>query len=112
MLSPLPRSAGDIAAPVGEYSVVRWLGSLGVLAALLTLILVVAGTLWLYRQAAGLSFAPWLFACSAAATAVGVCSAIVRQGVLETALRDARLEARVLADLLDGLQWRSDATHS
>ena len=111
MSSPIPQPAGGVAAPAGEHSAVRWLGSVGVLAALFALTLAVAAALWLHRHATGPSFAPWLFACGVAAAAVGVCSALLRQGVLEAALRDARLEARALADLLDGCQWRSDAAH-
>ena len=111
MSSPIPQPAVGMAAPAGEHSAVRWLGSLGVLAALLALTLAVASALWAHRDGGVPSFVPWLLAGAVAAAAVGVCSALLRQGALEAASRDARLEARALSELLDGWQWRSDAAH-
>ena len=111
MPSPLLPPAGAIDKPTGEPRAVRWLGSIAISAALLALTLAAVTALWLHRHAAGPSFAPWLLACGIAATAIGVCSSLLRYNAAEKALRDARFEARALADLLDGWQWRSDATH-
>ena len=111
MSSPIPQPAVGSAAPAGEHSAARWLGSLCVLAALLALTLAGASALWAHRSGGVPPLVPWLLAGGIAAAAVGVCSALLRQGALEAASRDARLEARALADLLDGWQWRSDAAH-